>query len=60
MKKIVITGGAGFIGSHIVEKCSSTYKNAEIVIFDNVGADETRAARDNDFFHAAALMLLVF
>ncbi len=36
MKKIVITGGAGFIGSHIVEKCSSTYKNAEIVIFDKM------------------------
>lgn len=36
MKKIVITGGAGFIGSHIVEKCSNTYKNAEIVVLDKM------------------------
>lgn len=36
MKKIIITGGAGFIGSHIVEKCAEKYKGAEIVIFDKM------------------------
>lgn len=36
MKKIVITGGAGFIGSHIVEKCAERYKGAELVIFDKM------------------------
>ena len=32
--KILITGGAGFIGSHFVEKLS---KNNEVVVFDNRG-----------------------
>jgi len=32
-KKILITGGAGFIGSHLAEKL---YKENEIVIFDNL------------------------
>lgn len=36
MKKIVITGGAGFIGSHIVERFSGAYKDAEIVVFDKM------------------------
>ena len=33
-KKIIITGGAGFIGSHIAERY--TQKNAEIIILDNL------------------------
>lgn len=33
MKKIFITGGAGFIGSHIVE--SLIIKNYEVVVYDN-------------------------
>lgn len=33
-KKIVITGGAGFIGSHITEYWSS--QNAEVVVIDNL------------------------
>ena len=36
MKKIVITGGAGFIGSHIVEHFAATYPNAEIVVLDKM------------------------
>jgi len=32
MKKIIITGGAGFIGSHLVEKLCKNYK---IVVLDN-------------------------
>ena len=36
MKKILITGGCGFIGSHIVEYFHDKYKNAEIVVFDKI------------------------
>lgn len=40
--KILITGGAGFIGSHVVEALLKT-KVAQVVIFDNF----TRGTRDN-------------
>ncbi|HTK84199.1 MAG TPA: dTDP-glucose 4,6-dehydratase [Patescibacteria group bacterium] len=36
MKKIVITGGAGFIGSHIVERFVALYPAAEIVVLDKM------------------------
>lgn len=36
MKKIVITGGAGYIGSHIVEKFSADYPDAKIVVLDKM------------------------
>ena len=34
MKKIFITGGAGFIGSHISEEIFKTFKKSKIIIFD--------------------------
>ena len=36
MKKIFITGGAGFIGSHICEEIFHTFKKSKIIIFDKL------------------------
>ncbi|MBI2233823.1 MAG: GDP-mannose 4,6-dehydratase [Micavibrio aeruginosavorus] len=36
MKKIVITGGAGYIGSHIVEKFAADYPGASITVLDKM------------------------
>jgi UDP-glucose 4-epimerase len=36
MKKIFITGGAGFIGSNIIEYISYKYPDVEITIYDNL------------------------
>ena len=36
MKKIVITGGAGFIGSHIVNYFFNNYKKSHIVVIDKL------------------------
>lgn len=36
MKKIVITGGAGFIGSHIVDEFIENYPAAKVVILDKM------------------------
>tara|TARA_B110000438_G_C15817240_1_gene652534 strand:+ start:138 stop:1091 length:954 start_codon:yes stop_codon:yes gene_type:complete len=36
MRKIFITGGAGFIGSHICEEIFNTFKKSKIIIFDKL------------------------
>lgn len=36
VKKIVITGGAGFIGSHVVERISQEFPNSRIVVIDKM------------------------
>ena len=36
MKKIFITGGAGFIGSHISEEIFYSFKKSNIIIFDKL------------------------
>ena len=36
IKKILITGGCGFIGSHLSEFFFKKYKNAEILIYDKM------------------------
>ena len=35
-KKILITGGAGFIGSHIADKFANAPEEYEIIIVDNL------------------------
>jgi UDP-glucose 4,6-dehydratase len=58
MSKIVVTGGAGFIGSHVAEHLAETYKDAEIVILDKM----TYAAHyDNikHFLHGDQVRLVV-
>ena len=36
MKKIFISGGAGFVGSHLCEKIFENYKNSKILILDKL------------------------
>ncbi len=36
MKKIIITGGCGFIGSHIVEYFFKKYKKAKMIVYDKI------------------------
>ena len=36
MKKIVITGGAGFIGSHMVHFLSKKYNKTKIYVIDKL------------------------
>ena len=36
MKKIVITGGAGFVGSHIVDKLAQIYPGTRITVLDKM------------------------
>ena len=36
MAKFFITGGAGFIGSHICEEIFKSFKNSKIIIYDKL------------------------
>jgi UDP-glucose 4,6-dehydratase len=36
MRKILITGGAGFIGSHITERMCASFPDAEVVVLDKM------------------------
>ena len=36
VKKILITGGAGFIGSHLAEKIFLEFKKSEIILYDKI------------------------
>ena len=40
MKKVVITGGAGFIGSHITEECVNN--NFEVVVIDDLSTGQRK------------------
>ena len=35
-KKILVTGAAGFIGSHLAEKLFSTYKRSKFILYDKI------------------------
>ncbi|MFN3827266.1 MAG: GDP-mannose 4,6-dehydratase [Micavibrio sp.] len=50
MNKIVVTGGAGFIGSHIVEMLLAKYPQAKIVILDKM----TYATNIRSILHLAS------
>jgi len=50
MNKIVVTGGAGFIGSHIVEMLLAKYPQAQIVILDRM----TYATNIRSILHLAS------
>lgn len=51
MKKILITGGAGFVGSHLAQELSK--KDVQIVIFDNLSfrTKDNIPKADNIFFY---------
>ena len=42
MKKILITGGAGFIGSHLVEKL---VKNSKVIIIDDLSTGNIKTLK---------------
>ena len=48
MKKILVTGGAGYIGSHIVEQLIKTKKN--VVIIDNLSTGKKKLLNKNAKF----------
>ena len=36
MRKILITGGAGFIGSHLSERMCATFPDAQVAVLDKM------------------------
>ena len=36
MHKILISGGAGFVGSHLCEKINNRYKKSKLIILDKL------------------------
>ncbi len=54
-KKILVTGGAGFIGSHFVDYLLHTYENIQIITVDKLGyagsLDHLEQAMDDERHH---------
>ena len=51
MNKIVITGGAGFIGSHLTDACCKLPSKPEVVVLDNLRSGR-RANLDRNQHHS--------
>ena len=47
--KIVVTGGAGFIGSHVAEHYAK--KGNDVVVIDNLSRNRLLNKKNNDFLH---------
>ena len=48
-KKVIVTGGAGFVGSHIVDACIEN--GAEVHVIDNLSEDNRNHVNDKATFH---------
>ena len=48
MKKVIVTGGAGFIGSHLVDKLIN--KGIEVIVIDNLSTGKKENLNPNAIF----------